>query len=134
MWNKKYLTIFHSLWSIGIVLFVYFGLGEFKILPMFAVIFMAAGVHYSIYKYLRDSPSHQQSIELMDIDKFENSYRIAKPLRIIGLALSILQAFISLNLLTFKYDSFIIYLALLFLMVYIFLAFFYYRNQQFDRG
>ena len=45
--NIKYLRFLIPIYSIGIVAFVYLGLGDTKVLPMITVLFMAVGFNYA---------------------------------------------------------------------------------------
>ncbi|MCH7415636.1 hypothetical protein MM213_19195 [Belliella sp. R4-6] len=82
--NANYLKILIPLWSLGIIAFIILSPTELKILPMLAVIFMATGINYSLFKYLKAFPSEKSNLYYMNpFNQFEKTVKIAKPLRLV---------------------------------------------------
>lgn len=102
--NKKYLAIFHSLWSIGIVVLVYISLEEFKLLPMLAVISMALAINYAIYSNYKIGLPKKNIMNR--IPKSDNNKKLKIILRAIGVILFSIQLAIYCDFLQFKYDSY----------------------------
>ncbi|GHB45480.1 hypothetical protein [Mongoliitalea lutea] len=128
--NIKYLKIIIPTWTLALVAFVYFSPTQLKVIPMLTVLFMAAGVNYALYKYLKATPSEQANIaQISLLERFKKKSKVAKPLRLAGLLLFATQVAVWLELIHFSNASFIGICALIVLLAYTALAIRFYTKE-----
>ncbi|MCH7399565.1 hypothetical protein MM236_16295 [Belliella sp. DSM 107340] len=98
---------------------------------MLAVVFMATGINYSLFKYLKAFPSEKSNLYYMNpFNQFEKTVKIAKPLRMIGLVFFMFQMILWLDIIEFEYDRYVFFLVIVPLLSYIFLAINFYNSRQ----
>jgi hypothetical protein len=134
--NIKYLRFLIPICSMGIVAFVYLGLGDMKVLPMIAVLFMAAGFNYALLKYLKgtqqeeDGNNQQKSGNSMKrLNLYEETVKIAKPLRMVGSILFMILMIMWLDIIEFEYESYFYLLVLTVLLTYVLLGVLFFNKQ-----
>lgn len=96
---------------------------------MLAVIFMAAGINYALFKYLKfSSVNNNKRTHINSYNQFENEVKIAKPLRIVGMILLAVLVLSWIDFIDLNLPKHFVLLVLIILLVHFFLAFNYYRK------
>lgn len=93
---------------------------------MLAVIFMAAGINYALFKYLKFSPRERNNLN--SYHQFENEVKIAKPLRIVGMILLAVLVLSWIDFIDLNLPKYFVLLVLIILLVHFFLAINYFRK------
>jgi positive regulator of sigma E activity len=130
--NIHYLKFLIPIFTIVLVAFVYFSPIEFKILPMAAVIFMATGFNYALFKHFKTSGlekkkgNHQKPFKHSD---FEKNVKFAKPLRIVGMILFAVLMLSWTDFVEINLHSGFSLIVIAVLITYFFLAVNYYRKE-----
>jgi hypothetical protein len=117
--KSNYLKFLIPLWVVGILIYVYVSPGEYKLVPILAVLFMGAGFWYALVRFLRSNTAEHLPQKPLDITDFERKVKIAKPLRIVGMSFLILQLLVWLEVFRFRYDESLSLLVIVFLLAYI---------------
>ncbi|WP_339878597.1 hypothetical protein [uncultured Algoriphagus sp.] len=127
--NIKYLKILIPLWSIAIIAFVYFNSSGMNILPMLAVLCMAAGFNYALLKYLRTIPTESNQKSMKRFNQFEENVKIAKPLRMTGSILFMILMVMWLDLVEFKYEGYFSLVVMAILLTYVLWGVIFFNKQ-----
>ena len=109
-----------------IVSYLIVSVKDFKLIPIAVTVFMASGVLYSLFKYLNQGKKMQSNI---NIKQFEIEYKIAKPLRLIGMIFLILQFSMMIELFHLSFDPYFALLSVVSFSVYFILFIVYYRKR-----
>ncbi|GHB45535.1 hypothetical protein GCM10008106_28180 [Mongoliitalea lutea] len=97
---------------------------------MLAVLLMAAGINYSLYRYLKTtSPTQSEKSRMNILGQFEKKSTLARPLRWTGLILFAIHLAVWLELLNFAYSNYVGLTALVVLFAYIVLAALFFKRE-----
>ena len=122
----KIITTSIVLWMLFIVSYLIISVKDFKLIPIAVTVFMASGVLYSLLKYLNQGKKMQNNI---NIKQFEIEYKIAKPLRLIGIIFLILQFSMMIELFHLSFDPYFALLSVVSFSGYFILLILYSRKR-----
>ena len=122
----KIITTSIVLWMLFIVSYLIISVKDFKLIPIAVTVFMASGVLYSLFKYLNQGKKMQNNI---NIKQFEIEYKIAKPLRLIGIIFLILQFSMMIELFHLSFDPYFALLSVVSFSGYFILFILYSRKR-----
>ena len=122
----KIITTSIVLWMLFIVSYLIISVKDFKLIPIAVTVFMASGVLYSLFKYLNQGKKMQNNI---NIKQFEIEYKIAKPLRLIGIIFLILQFSMMIELFHLSFDPYFALLSVVSFSGYFILLILYSRKR-----
>ena len=114
------------IWMLFIVSYLIVSVRDFKLIPIAVTVFMATGVLYSLFIYLNQGKKMQNNV---NIKQFEIEYKIAKPLRLIGIIFLLLQFSMMIELFHLSFDPYFALLSVVSFSVYFILFIVYYRKR-----